>query len=609
MNAHKKLENIPDVIDRSNYLTQNRILLDELKDKLKEKLALPPKKRYEIIPPPKKLLEAFMHNIMFLSLMKITRRKIIKWFRMNFLEKLYDDEGGFVPGLSMVAVYSWFLDDFKKNLWIFDKTALTSHRAAICRNRFIAELDRTLFYTREALSEDEGKIKLKAYAAGMGLNALMTLMILRDENPSYMDRLEFTITDIDERNIKKIEEIARLCELEENINTFIEDINNPVIKEGVFYHVQTAIGIVLYLSENRVAEHVLRNMKKMALPNSVIILDCQVKHHDRLIQEELQSAGTKLRCPETMLNLAKRVGLEEGPEYDRHLGCALYQALPVMVFKYRPYESWDEKEKYVTLEYGDKPYNLYYQKRGVGETPIILVHGLGESGECWSEIIDALAEKFTVYALDLPGFGRSDKLPTRYTTSRYAEIINDFTEKLGLSKVIIAGHSMGGSIAVNFQQTHPEKVHKLILVSSSTIPLGSMPVKLLKTAYKIPALGPAVHRVIKNIVGSQKWIRSLVVDKSVVLELSRELKQSSRRAVSQIAFEITNQNRTEVLKSIEAPTILIWGKYDSMRPLSMGKRTEALIPSAKLFTIDSGHYPQLEKPEDVINALIKEIES
>jgi hypothetical protein len=323
---------IIDVIERADFVAGESLLMEDLKEELKKRLSLPAEKRYERFSSGKQLFESFLHNIVFICLMRVSGRRVLKWFRMRFLEKLCDIEGGFVPGLNMVVLYSCFLKDFRNNTRFFDRMALDAHRAVVCRNRFLSELDRTLFYTRKALRRTEGKVRLKAYAAGMGLNPIMTLMLLRDEDPSYMDRLEFTITDLDERNVDRVKEMAELLGLQNNITAHTEDIHGPVREEGVKYHVQTAIGIILYFREYHHTGRLLRVMKDLSAKDGVVILDCQVKHYDRFVQHEIQKQKTKLICPKTISDIAAKAGLMPGLEFDRHLGCHLYQSLPVMVF-------------------------------------------------------------------------------------------------------------------------------------------------------------------------------------------------------------------------------------------------------------------------------------
>src|SRR5260370_28301115 len=89
----------------------------------------------------------------------------------------------------------------------------------------------------------------------------------------------------------------------------------------------------------------------------------------------------------------------------------------------------------------------------------------------WDRVLDALALKFRVYALDLLGFGYSSRLESGdYSYSLYAEQVRQFMDALGLTTASVVGHSMGGGTAIQFAVQHPERVDKLILVDSAASP-------------------------------------------------------------------------------------------------------------------------------------------
>src|SRR5260370_15518544 len=89
----------------------------------------------------------------------------------------------------------------------------------------------------------------------------------------------------------------------------------------------------------------------------------------------------------------------------------------------------------------------------------------------WDRVLDALALKFRVYALDLLGFGYSSRLESGdYSYSLYAEQVRQFMDALGLTTASVVGHSTGGGTAIQFAVQHPERVDKLILVDSAGLP-------------------------------------------------------------------------------------------------------------------------------------------
>lgn len=110
-----------------------------------------------------------------------------------------------------------------------------------------------------------------------------------------------------------------------------------------------------------------------------------------------------------------------------------------------------------------------YLDRNKNGTPLLLLHGLGGSLESWTNNISFLSTKFRVIALDLPGFGMSDKPKIHYSINFYVSFLEKFTKSIKLGHFFIIGSSLGGHIAVEFTIRNRKMVNKIILVS----PAGS----------------------------------------------------------------------------------------------------------------------------------------
>ncbi|MEP0825115.1 MAG: alpha/beta fold hydrolase, partial [Nitrososphaera sp.] len=102
--------------------------------------------------------------------------------------------------------------------------------------------------------------------------------------------------------------------------------------------------------------------------------------------------------------------------------------------------------------------------------PVLLIHGLGGSIESWTNNIEELAKTLRVIAIDLPGFGQSDKPKINYTIKFYRDFIVDFLEQLQVDKISIVGSSLGGHIAAEVAMSHSALVEKLILMSPAGTP-------------------------------------------------------------------------------------------------------------------------------------------
>jgi pimeloyl-ACP methyl ester carboxylesterase len=109
--------------------------------------------------------------------------------------------------------------------------------------------------------------------------------------------------------------------------------------------------------------------------------------------------------------------------------------------------------------------DVLYYTAGQGE-PLVVIHGGGGDAKTWWNNIGELAEKYTVYAPDLPGYGGSQPLDGDYYIPELTDFVDKFAKSLGLEKFYIIGHSLGGGIALDYTLKFPQKIKKLVLVSS-----------------------------------------------------------------------------------------------------------------------------------------------
>ena len=249
--------------------------------------------------------------------------------------------------------------------------------------------------------------------------------------------------------------------------------------------------------------------------------------------------------------------------------------------------------------------NVFYRMEGEGDV-VILIHGLGESSDCFLRNITSIAEKHKVYALDLVGFGRSDKPKIDYSTDYYVGLIGDFMATLEIAQATLIGHSMGGLIALSAANRYGGKVKMLILIDSAGLPVAlTLKLKILRKLLSIPILGSLIKLSIKRILSSRMHLSGLVCNLDVVPEACREYKKASGKAVRQLALELEVAKREEAISSIDIPTLLIWGAEDAFYPLTTANEFKALIKNSELIIIDNaGHYTQMEKPEECNAAIL-----
>ena len=213
--------------------------------------------------------------------------------------------------------------------------------------------------------------------------------------------------------------------------------------------------------------------------------------------------------------------------------------------------------------------SINYEVAGAGED-IILLHGWGMDLHTFDSLARQLDEDFTVYQIDLPGFGDS-KLPYAFNIDDYVEILNDFCLNLNIKNPIILGHSFGGRIAMKYASLYNTK--KLILVSSPGVKQRFNIIKFVKIKiYKI-----AKKLKINLKVGSNDYKKAnSVLKKTLVMAVNEDL--------------------SIYLSSIKAPTLLIYGQKDKTVPLYIGKKINKLIKGSGFVVVPNGdHFPYIRK--------------
>jgi len=254
--------------------------------------------------------------------------------------------------------------------------------------------------------------------------------------------------------------------------------------------------------------------------------------------------------------------------------------------------------------YGQK---IYYFEAGSSGHPVILLHGLGGDATNWAQTILALASKYHVYAPDQVGFGQSDKPIVNYRVATLVEFLDQFYQKLGIEKAILVGHSFGGWTAAAFAIAHPQKVDKLALVSAAGYSAkGWVRGETLKDLY--PAFNPSTTADMKRLFELLFYDKAMSADAFVVPALTRKLKTGDGYTINSLIDSILRGDDfiDDKVKSIKAPTLVIWGREDRLNPLAMGEAYARDISGAQKVIIEQcGHMPQIEKAPAFNSALLK----
>ncbi len=116
---------------------------------------------------------------------------------------------------------------------------------------------------------------------------------------------------------------------------------------------------------------------------------------------------------------------------------------------------------------------VHYEVLGRGR-PVVLLHGWLGSWRYWIPTMQQLSVKYRIYALDLWGFGDTDKEPTRYSFAAQVKLLTDFMDKLGIAKAAIVGHSLGAAVGITFARQFAERAPRLMLISPPLADLGTL---------------------------------------------------------------------------------------------------------------------------------------
>ncbi|MDQ1531714.1 MAG: hypothetical protein QOE37_1819 [Microbacteriaceae bacterium] len=254
--------------------------------------------------------------------------------------------------------------------------------------------------------------------------------------------------------------------------------------------------------------------------------------------------------------------------------------------------------------------------QGQGE-PLLLLHGIGRDRTDWSGVVPALAARFTVYALDVEGFGQSEPWEDRVSLRSMARMARRTLESVGETRPVrVAGNSMGGAVALRMLADDPERIAALVLISPAGFGKeASLALRLMT----VPVLGPLLLRF--SITAAWLEVRSLLVDRTFVtrelmLAAARRMRSpDARRRYLQVIHDlgawsgVRPEWRREVIQALataSTPTLVLWGERDVVLPHAHLAAAAAALPHAITRSLpDLGHGPHIEAP-DRIAALITE---
>jgi pimeloyl-ACP methyl ester carboxylesterase len=223
---------------------------------------------------------------------------------------------------------------------------------------------------------------------------------------------------------------------------------------------------------------------------------------------------------------------------------------------------------------------IYYEVAGEGE-PIVLVHGLSESTRLWYRNLPALAERYRVYLVDLPGFGAMRKFHRLFTLEGSAPWLDQWMEAVGIETASLVGHSMGGYVCMSLAALRPEKIKRLVLVDSIGIPPHH-------------TVGQLVYPALKSIIRTTP---------SFWFCINYDYLRAGPAMVLKAARQIVALDATSLISSLRVPALIVWGEDDDLVPLSAGRQLHQLLAGSRLLILPGNHFCMFEHPGEFNSAL------
>lgn len=238
---------------------------------------------------------------------------------------------------------------------------------------------------------------------------------------------------------------------------------------------------------------------------------------------------------------------------------------------------------------------MYYQEAGSG-SPLLLVHGWPASSYYWQSVIPLLARHHRVLAVDLKGFGRSDKPLTGYQISDLADDLAHFLTAVGVDSADVCGHSMGGMIAYAMTLQHPSRVRRLIAVSAPVHgPSSVFPYLRVGTLPGLRTLAFPLTRVrFMNRLVSTLFTAGNPIPAEVIEDIAKTTYASALQ--SQMSMQTTDLSTR--LSSIRHQTLIMYGERDLVITPTQPLMARARIASSRVEVLAGcGHCPSVEQPE------------
>jgi len=270
-----------------------------------------------------------------------------------------------------------------------------------------------------------------------------------------------------------------------------------------------------------------------------------------------------------------------------------------------------------SLEMNWRGHRVAYTRHGAG-TPVLLVHGIyaGASSYEWRNTVDALAERHTVYALDLLGFGRSERPNLRYTPALYQAFLAGVMAKLGHGPLAVVASALSAAHVVALAARDPRHIAALALIEPVGVgqlreaaSAGQAATQLLLDA---PIVGTAIYNALTSPASVREFLEeSYANDRLVTDDLVEDYVQNARQpgakhAVAAFVGGRLNVDIRNALRRVRHPMLILWGDQARMNSVQNAHAFRVLKPDAEWVLVsEAGDLPHDEQPERTNEAILR----
>ncbi|GIX46712.1 MAG: hydrolase [Candidatus Tectimicrobiota bacterium] len=252
--------------------------------------------------------------------------------------------------------------------------------------------------------------------------------------------------------------------------------------------------------------------------------------------------------------------------------------------------AWSEE----TVQVAGTPVHYYCGGEG---PPLLVLHGL-DPNPAWLACHQALATHFRVYAPTHPGFGRTPLVPWMRRVSDLTLFYLWLLEEMGLERVLLLGHGLGGWVAADLAITCPHLVERLVLVDAAGVkpPHGE-----ILDVFLLP--WPEVQAALVA-TPTPEWQRHFGATSTPEEE---ERWETVLVALARLSWKpyLYDPRLPHVLPRLRCPTLIVWGREDRLLPLACGELYRERIAASRLVVLEAcGHYPHVEQPQAFLEAVV-----